>query len=101
METAVTIIHSLFNKIWEKEEVPAQWKEGLAIKLPKKGDLRNWSNYRCIMHLSVPGKVINTVLLDRMKEAVDPKLRDQKVGFRMNRSCVIRSSAFASSWSSH
>nr|KAG5700632.1 hypothetical protein BaRGS_015462 [Batillaria attramentaria] len=24
-----------FSKIWEKEEVPAQWKEGIVIKLPK------------------------------------------------------------------
>ena len=86
-ETAV-ILHSLFSKIWEKEEVPAQWKEGLVIKLPKKGDLRDCSNYRGIMLLSVPGKVLNRILLERMKEAVDPKLRDQQAGFRKNRSCA-------------
>nr|KAG5690467.1 hypothetical protein BaRGS_016467 [Batillaria attramentaria] len=55
-ETAVNTLHSLFSKIWEKEEVPAQWKEGIVIKLPKKGDLRDCSNYRGIMFLSVPGK---------------------------------------------
>nr|KAG5701640.1 hypothetical protein BaRGS_019329 [Batillaria attramentaria] len=32
-ETAVNMLHSLFSKIWEKEEVPAQWKEGIVIKL--------------------------------------------------------------------
>nr|KAG5708629.1 hypothetical protein BaRGS_034846 [Batillaria attramentaria] len=42
-ETAVNMLHSLFSKIWEKEEVPAQWKEGIVIKLPKKGDLRDCS----------------------------------------------------------
>ena len=88
IETTVKILHSLFSKIWEKEEVPAQWKEGLVIKLPKKGDLRDCSNYRGIMLLSVPGKVLNRILLERMKEAVDPKLRDQQAGFRRNRSCV-------------
>ena len=35
------------------------------------------------MLLSVPGKVLN-----RMKEVVDPKLRDQQAGFRRNRSCA-------------
>nr|KAG5685412.1 hypothetical protein BaRGS_027207 [Batillaria attramentaria] len=55
-ETAVSMLHSLFSEIWEKEEVPAQWKEGIVIKLPKKGDLRDCSNYRGIMLLSVPGK---------------------------------------------
>ena len=40
------------------------------------------------MLLSTPGKVLNRVLLGRMKEAVDPKLRDQQAGFRRNRSCA-------------
>ena len=35
------------------------------------------------MLLSVPGKVLN-----RMKEVVDPKLRDQQADFRRNRSCA-------------
>ena len=53
----------------------------------KKGGLRDCSNYRGIMLLSTPGKVLNRVLLERMK-AVDPKLRDQQAGFRRNRSCA-------------
>ena len=36
IETAVNMLFSLFSKIWEKEGVPAQWKEGTIIKLPKK-----------------------------------------------------------------
>ena len=36
IETAVKMLYSLFSKIWEKEEVPAQWKEGIIIKLQKK-----------------------------------------------------------------
>ena len=74
IETAVQMLFSLFSKIWEKEEVPSQWKEGIIIKLPKKGDLRDCSNYRGIMLLSTPGKVLNRILLERMKEAVDPEL---------------------------
>ena len=39
MATVTNILYSLFIKIWEKEEVPAQWKEGIIIKLPKKETL--------------------------------------------------------------
>ena len=39
------------------------------------------------MLLSTPGKVLNRILLERMKEAVNPKLRDQQAGFRRNKSC--------------
>ena len=40
------------------------------------------------MLLSTPDKVVNRVLLKRMKETVDPKLRDQQAGFWRNRSCA-------------
>ena len=38
--------------------------------------------------LSIRGKVFNTVLLNRLKDAVDPHLRDHQAGFRKNRSCA-------------
>jgi hypothetical protein len=40
----------------------------------KKGDLRECSNYSGITLLSVPGKVLNIVLLEKLKETVNPKL---------------------------
>ena len=40
------------------------------------------------MLLSVPGKVLNRVLLERMKDAVGLTLRDNQAGFRKNRSCA-------------
>ena len=36
----------------------------------------------------MPGKVFNRVILERIKDAVDPQLRDQQAGFRKNRSCI-------------
>ena len=66
--TRVELLYPLFNKIWEEERVPIEWKEGYLIKLPKKGDLSSCSNYRGISLLSIPGKVFNQVLLNRMKD---------------------------------
>ena len=88
LETSVEMLHPLFMKIWEQEQVPSDWKEGYLIKIPKKGDLSSCSNYRGITLLSIPGKVFNRVLLNRMKNAVDPLLRDQQAGFHTNRSCT-------------
>ena len=62
-----SVLHSLFSKIWEKEEVLAVWREGIMIKLPKKGILRDCNNYRGIMLLSVPGKVLNRIMLERVR----------------------------------
>ena len=88
LETSVEMLYPLFMKIWEEEQVPSEWKEGYLIKIPKKGDLSSCSNYRGITLLSIPSKVFNHVLLNRIKNAVDPMLRDQQAGFRTNRSCT-------------
>ena len=40
------------------------------------------------MLLSLPGKVLTRVILNRMKVAVDEGLRDEKAGFRKHRFCI-------------
>ena len=57
-------------------------------KVPKKGDLQECKNYRGIMLLSVPGKVINRIILERLKNEVDNILRDHRAGFGQDRGCI-------------
>ena len=66
-ETTVGLFYPLFNKIWCTKQILDEWKEGYLIKLPQKGDLSNCNNYRGIMLLSVPGKVLSRILLNRIK----------------------------------
>jgi len=70
------------------KRVPADWKNGIIIPLPKKGDLSDCGNWRGITLLSVPGKVFSRVLLNRMQDAVDRLLRQQQAGFTRGRSCI-------------
>ena len=81
-QTSTEILHDLFGKIWEQEEISTEWKEGYLVKLPKKGGMQERNNYRGIMLLSVHGKVLNRVILDRLKTGADAKLRDHQAGFR-------------------
>jgi len=64
------------------------WKYGHLVKLPKKGNLKEYANWRGITLLSIPGKVFSRVLLERMKEEVEEILRDEQAGFRQERSCT-------------
>jgi hypothetical protein len=41
-------IHKLINSIWNKEELPDQWKESIIVPVYKKGDKTDCSNYRGI-----------------------------------------------------
>ncbi|VDP61834.1 unnamed protein product [Schistosoma curassoni] len=61
IEVTTNMLHLLFTKIWEEEQVPMDWKEGHLIKIPKKGDLGKCENYRGITLLSVPGNIFNSV----------------------------------------
>ncbi|VDP84925.1 unnamed protein product [Schistosoma mattheei] len=77
IKVTTDMFHNLFRRIWEEEQEPMDWKEGKLVKIPKKGDLSKYENYRGIRLLSIPVKVFNSVLLNRMKDAVDLQLRDQ------------------------
>ena len=85
-DVTADLLFPLFTRIWKEGKFPKEWKEGHLVKLPKKGDLSNCSNYRGITLLSIPGKVFNRVILERIKTATDPRLRDEQAGFRKNRS---------------
>jgi len=39
------ILLPLFQDIWQKEMFPKEWKEGITIKVPKKGDLSQCTNW--------------------------------------------------------
>ena len=45
VNTSVEMLYSLFEEIWEKEEISAEWKECYLIKIPKNGKLPMSSLY--------------------------------------------------------
>ena len=86
-EELVKKLTVICNTIWENEIVPDDWQKGSIIKLPKKGDLSICDNWRGITLLSVPGKILNYILLTRLKNSLDSLLRENQAGFRNGRSC--------------
>ena len=53
-----------------------------------KGDLTECGNWRGITLTSVPSKVFRRVLVDRIRDGVNNKLRDEQAGFRSERGTV-------------
>ena len=81
IQTSTDMLHSLLSKIWEQEKVTENWKKGHLVKLPKKGDLSTCSNWWGVMLLSIPGKVLTRIMLERLKTILDKRLRDEQAGF--------------------
>jgi hypothetical protein len=78
-------IHELLKNIWKYEKVPSKWKQGLIIKLPKKGNLKECKNSRGITLLSVAGKMLGRIIIDRLRNGVDKRLRMEQAGYRSGR----------------
>ena len=76
------VLHSLLNKIWNEEDIPQDWKVGLLVKIPKKGDLCLCKNWRSIMLLTVAIKVVCKITFERMRDALKGRLQDEQAGFR-------------------
>jgi len=43
-DVAVKELIRLFKRIWHDEKVPDQSKKGLKVKIPKRGDLKEYKN---------------------------------------------------------
>ena len=73
-DLAAEQMEELFKVIWEKEVIPDEWKKGIIVKIPKKGDLTVCDNYRGITLLCVPSKVFTRTIINRLYDEVNKRL---------------------------
>ena len=56
----------MFDLIWENKTVPADWKKGLIVKIPKKGNLQDCGKWRGITLLPLASKVLSRIIINRI-----------------------------------
>jgi hypothetical protein len=68
--------YKLINSIWNKEELPDQWKESIIVPVHKKCDKTDCSNYRGTSLLSTSYKMLSNILLSRLSPYIDEIIGD-------------------------
>nr|CAH8826603.1 unnamed protein product [Trichobilharzia regenti] len=83
-ETEAGLLAPLLQNILKEEKAPTIWKKGHSVKLPKKDDLRLRKNWRGVMLLSAPSKILNRVILGKIKKMhwMQNSARPEQAGLR-------------------
>ena len=61
-DNAVKVLHSICLQIWKTQQWPQDWKRSVFIPILKKGNAKEYSNYRTIAFISHASKVMLKIL---------------------------------------
>ena len=84
-DDAVKVLHSISQQIWKTQQWPWDWKRSVFIPIPKKGNLKECSNYHTIVLISHASKVMLKILQARLQQYVNCELPDVQADFRKQR----------------
>ena len=79
---AVKVLHSICQHIWKTQQWLQDWKKSVFILIPKKGNVKEYSNYHTIALISHARKVMLKILQARLQQYVNQELPDVQAGFR-------------------
>ena len=84
-DDAVKVLHSICQQIWKTLQWPQDWKRSIFIPIPKKGNVKECSNYCTIVLISYASKVMLKILQARLQQYMNCELPDVQAGFRKGR----------------
>ena len=75
-DDAVKVLHSICHQIWKTQQWPQDWKRSVFIPIPKKGNVKECSNYHTVALISHASKVMLKILQARLQPYVNCELPD-------------------------
>jgi hypothetical protein len=87
-EVLLEHLTSLFQLIWEREDIPDNWGESIIIPIFKKGVRNDCANHRGISLTPVITRIFASLLLRRLTPIRESQVREEQAGFRPGRGCI-------------
>ena len=84
-DDAVKLLHSICQQIWKTQQWPQDWKGSVFIPIPKKGNVKECSDYHTVALISYASKVMLKILQARLQLYMNLELPDVQAGFRKGR----------------
>uniref|UniRef100_A0A8B9CF24 Reverse transcriptase domain-containing protein n=1 Tax=Anser brachyrhynchus TaxID=132585 RepID=A0A8B9CF24_9AVES len=86
----------IFERSWRQGEVPEDWRIANVTPVFKKGKKEDPGNYRPVSLTSVPGKVLEQLVLDAISKQLEEKnvMRSSQHGITKGKSCSTNLVAF-------
>ena len=88
-DDVVKVLHSVCQQIWITQQWPQDWKRSVFIPIPKKGNVKECSNYHTIALISHFSKVMLKILQARLQQYMNRGLPDIQAGFRRHQRAKI------------
>ncbi|PKU31884.1 rna-directed dna polymerase from mobile element hypothetical protein [Limosa lapponica baueri] len=78
----------IFEKSWQTGEVSADWKKGKVTPIFKKGEKEDPGTYRPVSLTSVPGKIMEQILLESLLRHMEYKGRSGELQTSQSHLCA-------------
>ena len=74
-DDAVKVLYSICQQVWKSQHWPQDLKRSVLIPIPKKGNNKEYSNYRTIVLISYASRVMLKFLQARLQQYISVNLQ--------------------------